>query len=147
MKTYFSTFSDYKITKEELLSRISLSQEEDIPDEIVSHFATMLMGENGFSFTKLNVMRDMSTGNFYGIVFSSIQNNDTQSKMLLSVSMIDERLKETSFLSKIFQSMINDFCNHQTDRETFIQWDSEIHSCFYSKTVTDVAELLAKLLC
>ena len=146
MKTYFSTFSDSKISQDALIKRISLSVEESIPDDIVSHFSIMFDGE-GPIFTKINIFRDTFTDNFYGIVFSSTEKNETQSKLVLSVAMMDERLKCPQLLGRLFQSMINDFCNQNTNKETFIQWGDDIHICRYSEQISETAIMLSGAIC
>lgn len=145
MKTYFDTFSDTEITQKELLPRIGLSMEHDVPDELVSRLGYMLMGES-FQFSNLNVFRDSDTNSFYGIVFSKNDSNANQTKLVLSVTMLDERLKDRERLGHLFQSMINDFCNSNPNRETFIQWDEEVYPCSSSREITPPADKLASIL-
>lgn len=145
MKTYFDTFSDTEITQKELLPRIGLSMEHDVPDELVSRLGYMLMGES-FQFSNLSVFRDSDTNSFYGIVFSKKETNANQAKLILSVAMLDERLKDKVLLGGLFQSMINDFCNSNPNRETFIQWDEEVYPCNSSREITPPADKLASIL-
>jgi len=43
MKTYCELFSDESIPANDLIQRVALCQEEDIPDEIVQNLGIMLM--------------------------------------------------------------------------------------------------------
>ena len=145
MKTYFDIFSDTEITQKELLPRIGLSMECDVPDEIVSSLGCMLMG-NSIQFSNLSVFRDSDTNSFYGIVFSKKESNAEQSKLVLSVAMLDNRLKNRELLGQLFQSMINDFCNSVHNKQTFIQWDEQVYPCNCSRVITPPADELALVL-
>lgn len=146
MKTYFDIFSDAEITQDELIPRIGLSMEHDVPNELVFRLGYMLMGESDIEYSSLNVLRDIETNAFYGIVFSETEANETQAKLVLSVAMLDERLKHKVLLEGLFQSMINDFCNSNPNKKAFVQWDEEVYPCSSSHTITPPADKLASVL-
>ena len=146
MKTYFDTFSNTDTPQNELLPKITLSMEHDVPDELVYRLGYMLMGESNIKYSNLNVLRDIDTNDFYGIVFSKKETNETKTKLVLSVSMLDERLKNKELLSRLFQSMINDFCNSSQSKKTFVQWDEEVYPCNYSNSISFPADKLASIL-
>ena len=100
MKTYFDTFSNTDTPQNELLPKITLSMEHDVPDELVYRLGYMLMGESNIKYSNLNVLRDIDTNDFYGIVFSKKETNETKTKLVLSVSMLDERLKNKEVIIK-----------------------------------------------
>ena len=145
MKTYFDTFSDTIITQNELLPKIGLSMEQDVPNELVFHLSYMLMGES-VQYSNLSVLRDIDNGSFYGIVFSKTETNENQAKLILSVTMLDNRLRNKELLGGLLQSMINDFCNSNPNKKTFVQWDEEIYPCNGSCAMTPPAEKLASML-
>lgn len=120
MKTFFDTFSNTEIAQNELRPRIGLSMEHDVPDELVFRLGYMLMGESNIKYSNLSVLRDIDTNDFYGIVFSKTESNETQAKLVLSVAMLDERLKNKEMLGRLFQSMFNDFCNSNQAKKTFV---------------------------
>lgn len=146
MKTYFSLFSDANIPQNELTRRIVLSEEHDVPDDIVSHLVDMFTGISSFHFNRMSVLRDLKTKNFYGIIFSLTKHNDCQVKLELSVSMLDERLRDKIFLEGLFQSIINNFCGSFPYKQTLIQWDEDAHPCYHQQSINSIAKDIASLL-
>jgi hypothetical protein len=64
MKTYFDTFSNTDTPQNELLPKITLSMEHDVPDGLVYRLGYMLMGESNIKYSNLNVLRDIDTNDF-----------------------------------------------------------------------------------
>lgn len=150
MKTYCELLSDESIPANELIQRIAFCQEEDIPDEIVQNLGIMLMGSGGTMFEKLCVMIDTETNLLYGILFLHREATESEAKLSIGMPMIDVRLKNEIFLGKLFQSLINDFCNqHFEEEELFVEWGNNLirQRAYQSREVTDAARRIAEDVC